>query len=381
MRDLWPAFRLTLSLVFLLHAGMRDVIQAADPAPTGVPEVSPDLSVSDAMDHLEPLWDSMRSDVVSCEVKFRIWYGLTPPTPVTWDQFRVILQRYGLGEHLESVPDFLREVAGPDAPLEALQRNLWEQGQHRRHDLGLFTHIHDDLFSFVRDGGNRQIHLYEKGRVPHSTPDLDLFRSPPNSRVAGYLPQQAERVGDLVRLISQSPPTPQRGHLQTTNTFDWATGVPVRRLQQLESQVLQEIDYSGLTTLAGGITLPRCFVMARYTNGIVNSIDVGLLDDVRLNEPIPEQTFVVSKPRLWQVLDFRGSAGGTSLAVLDDEVGDLRTLISETSPFQTAMSTDQENQRAPLSLPKRVLLVVNGLALVSLGIWMWKRASLKEPKH
>lgn len=371
-------------IVTLVYGGLLTNTKAADvPASESAPPPEASLSpeVTEAMDHLEPLWESMKSDVVSCSAEFRKFFRVTPGAPLTRDQFHEILRRHDLGEHPERVTNFLREVGGAEINIDVPVRHLFIQGQQRKHDLGLLSHVDDDQFSFVYDQGNKQVHLFERGRCPTGAPGLELFRSPLPSRTTGHRPQLAEREGALVRLISvsilESPPS----ELRTTNTIDWATGVMLHRLRELDGQIAQEVDYSGLTTFAGGITFPRCTWTAHYANGNLQAMDLAMLDDIRFNETIPESTFLVSKPESWYVLDFREQANGAKIPTPKSLVDDVRTLIPEyaLNPPEAPLPSGAKETR--LSLTKRVLLILNGLALMALGIWLWRRASLKEPNH
>lgn len=384
MRDVAGVFRLACCVALWAMGGLPPLTRAADPPASDKTVVSATAlspEITEAMDHLEPLWESMRSDVVSCEAKFRMFFRIKPIAPLTRDQVREKFQLHDLGEHPERTPDFLRDVGGLDAKIEVPTRQIFIQGQHRRHVLGLLTYVDDDRFSFVHDGDNQQVHVYERGRNPAGVPGLGLFRSPLQSRTGGYRPDIAEREGSLVRLITVTAPTSQAGELQTTNTIDWASGAVVNRLRTLHGEVIQEVGHSGLTTFAGGITLPRCVLTARYAKGFLQTLDLALLDEALLNEPIPESMFVVSKPEGWHVLDFREQANGASIPSPKGPVDDVRTLIPSLALNSPVLSVPQVQEPAPLSFPKRSLLVLNGLALIAVGVWMWRRASLKESKH
>ena len=333
------------------------------------------------MDHCEPLWESMRSDIVSCEIQFRKFFRAKPIAPLTRDQVLDLLKRHDLGEHPEHAADFLREVAGSEAKIEAPTRHLFVEGLHRKHELGQLTNVNDDNFSLVKDGDNKQIHVFERGRNPASYPSLESFRSPLQSRAEGYHPNRAERDGGLLKLITVTAAAGPVGEIQTTNTIDWSTGVVLRREQRMNGELLQEVDCSGLTTFSGGITIPRCVVTARYAKGSLQSLDLVLLDEAKINEAIPASIFVVAKPENWPVLDFREQASGTGIPVPQGLVDDVTTLIPSFALNPPGPDFAKENKARPLPLSRRTLLVLNGLALIALGIWMWKRASLKEPNH
>jgi hypothetical protein len=378
MRVVGAILRLVMYIALGAVWGFSPQLPAEDSA---VPSAALAAEISEAMDHCEPLWESMRSDIVSCEVRFRKIFRVKPVAPLTRDQVLDLLKRHDLGEHPDRTPHFLREVAGPDVKIEAPTRHLYVQGQHRKHDLGQLTYVTDDNFSLVHDGDNKQVHVYERGRNPASHPGLETFRAPLLSRAEGYLPDRAEREGSLLRLITVTAAAGTVEEIQTTNTIDWATGVVLSRLRRMNGEILQEVNYSGLTTFAGGITIPRCVLTARYAKGSLQNLDLALLDEARINEAIPESIFVVSKPEGWPLLDFREQASGAGIPVPQGQVDDARTLIPSFALNPPGPDFAKENEARSLPVSKRTLLVLNGLALIALGLWMWKRASLKEPSH
>jgi hypothetical protein len=276
MRVVGAILRLVMYIALGAVWGFSPQLPAEDSA---VPSAALAAEISEAMDHCEPLWESMRSDIVSCEVRFRKIFRVKPVAPLTRDQVLDLLKRHDLGEHPDRTPHFLREVAGPDVKIEAPTRHLYVQGQHRKHDLGQLTYVTDDNFSLVHDGDNKQVHVYERGRNPASHPGLETFRAPLLSRAEGYLPDRAEREGSLLRLITVTAAAGTVEEIQTTNTIDWATGVVLSRLRRMNGEILQEVNYSGLTTFAGGITIPRCVLTARYAKGSLQNLDLALLDE------------------------------------------------------------------------------------------------------
>jgi hypothetical protein len=62
-------------------------------------------------------------------------------------------------------------------------------------------------------------------------------------------------------------------------------------------------------------------------------------------------------------------------------VADVRTLIPETINLLPSASATQFQQITPMSFSMRAVLVLNGAALIALGIWIWRHASLGRQKH
>ena len=159
MRDFRATCLRVLMIVCLASGGILSSARSAEPPasdPSIVTEAILSPEVNEAMAHFEPLWASMNSDVVSCEARFRKFFRVKSMTPLTRDQVQAMLQRHDLGEHPERVSEFLRAVGGADAKVDVPLRHLFIQGQHRKHDMGLLSHVNDDQFSFVNDIGNKQ---------------------------------------------------------------------------------------------------------------------------------------------------------------------------------------------------------------------------------
>ena len=388
-RNASATFRWGLVLAIIV-AESRDSSLHADGsqvAGSGTSEITSDApggsssDVTASMEHLEPLWESMRSDVISTEAKFRIFFNVIPAKSLSSTDFQEILARSNLSQDHSQVLPFLQEVAGADPVPVPPDRHILEQGSNRRYDMNPMSYLHEDGLSVIVDGGNKQIRLFDPGRTPSDGPNLGVFRIPPTSRASGYLPGRAERDGNSVRLTSETTPDGLPGKLTTVNTIDWATGIPIRRVNSINDAPIQDVQYFGLTTFAGGITFPRCALTVRYAADRVGSIDLAVLDEARFNEPIAAAAFIVAKPENWELLDFRNQAEGLPIPVPPEEVTDVRSLIPSTLNGFALVAAQSERNDAPQSLTKRVLLILNGLGLNVLGRWLWKRASLKESKR
>ena len=340
--------------------------------------MSPDVAA--VMEHLEPLWESMRSDIVSSDAKLQVYYQIQPQKALTPAQIHEKLKQYPFADDSKYVAEFLLDVAGPDVTWTAPVQHLLEQGEWMRHDAGPLTYVHLSDLSLIVSSGNKQIHVYDPGRTPTSPESLSIFRSPMKSRADGHLPTRAERDGQVAHLESNIPPSPRRGAVTTRSTVDWATGVPLMRSHSFDSKLQQETIYSGLTTFSGGVTLPRFSTIIRYEQDRVSTIDLAILEDAAFNEPIPEQAFQQGKPENWKVFDYRGDLPGQEIRTQAEAVADVRTLIPETIHQIQSVSTTQLRPTSPMSMPMRAVLILNGTALIALGVWMWKHSSFGGQK-
>lgn len=361
-----------------LAAGSENESPANSPSRSITPSASPEVDA--VMEHLEPLWDSFRTDIVSSDAKFQIYYQIKPQSSLSQAQIHEQLDRYQFAGNIEQVTAFLTEVAGPRATFVAPIQHLLEQGEWTRHNAGPVSYIHLSDFSFIVEPDNKQIHVYDPGLTPTTPESLLIFRAPMKSREEGHLPTRVERDGQLVHLESIAPPNPRRGAVTTKSTIDWATGVPLMRSHSLDSKLIQDTVYSGLTTFSGGVTLPRYSTTIRYELDRVSSIELAVLTEATFNEPIPEQAFVQNKPENWKILDFRGDSPGREIHTPSEAVADVRTLIPETTHRPQSVSVTQQQQSAPMSIPMRAVLILNGTAFIALGIWMWKHTSLGGQK-
>gem|GEM_PF-2481834 len=381
------AFRLIFGMLLLIGGASDGPVQAEDfTSSSSVPTDSakanaPSSEVISAMEHLEPLWESMRTDIVSCEATFRMQLQVIPAIPLTRLQVHEMLSRYELNDHIERAPELFQELMGAGRVFAPPVRRYFEQGPLKRCEMNLLSHFQIEDLSLISDGDNKQVRVYERGLAPSDGADLGIFRFPLNSRVEGYHPDLAKREGALVRLTTLASSEGPLGHLVTTNTLDWATGILVQREQVIESELVQESVYFGLTTFAGGITFPRCAIGIHYAQGKAHSLELALLDEAKFNEPLPDKTFHLPKPPEWYVMDCRTDAGGIGIAVPREAVANVRTLIPASLAFSPSISTSQPQTPTSMSLVVRLLLILNGAILIAIGIWMWKHASLKEQKH
>lgn len=341
-------------------------------------EVSPNVTA--VMEHLEPLWESMRSDIVSTDAKFQVYYQISPHQPLSQAQIHEKLKLYPFADRPEHVTAFIRDVAGADATWVAPVQHLLEQGERMRHHAGPVTYVQFPDMSLTVTPSNKQIYVYDPGRTPTTPQSLSIFRSPMKSRAEGHLPKRAEREGQVVHLESSIPPSPLRGAVTSRSTIDWATGVPLIRSHSFDDNLQQETIYSGLMTFSGGVTLPRFSTIIRYEQNRVSTIDLAILQDATFNEPIPEQAFQQNKPEKWKVFDFRNDLPGQEIWTPSEAVADVRTLIPATGHQIPSVSTTQLRPTAPMSIPMRAVLILNGTALITLGVWLWKHASISGQK-
>lgn len=342
------------------------------------PSVSPDVTA--VMEHLEPLWESMRSDIVSTDAKLQVYYQIQPHQPLTQAQIHEKLKQYPFAERPEEVTAFLQDVAGPDATRIAPVQHLLEQGGRMRHDAGPVIYVHLSDLSLTVTPSNKQIYVYDPGRTPTTPESLSIFRSPMKSRAEGHLPTRIKREGQVVHLESNIPSSPQRGAVTIRSTIDWATGVPLMRSHSIDSKLQQETIYSGLTTFSGGVTLPRFSTIIRYEQDRISTIDLAILLDAAFNEPLSEQVFQQGKPEKWKVFDYRGDLPGQEIRTQSEAVADVRTVIPDAIHQTQSVSTTQLRPTATMSIPMRAVLILNGTALITLGVWMWRHASFGGQK-
>ncbi len=364
---------------FTVAAEPGNEVSANPPAGPVTPSVSPEVTA--VMEHLEPLWENMRSEIISSEARFQVYYQVKPQSSLSQSQIHEKLERYQFADDPEQAVLFLRDITGQDVTFVPPVQHMREQGEWLRHDAGPVSYVNVTDFSFIVEPGNKQIHVYDPGRTPTTAESLSIFRTPMKSRAAGHFPTKAERDGQVVHLETVTPPSHRRGTVTSKSTVDWATGVPLSRLHSLDTRLLQETVYSGLTTFSGGVSLPRYSTTIRYEQDRVSSIDLAILKEATFNEPIPEQAFLLSKPANWKVLDYRGDSPGREIPTQAEAEVDVRTLIPETINLLPSVSATQFQQITPMSFPMRAVLVLNGAALIALGIWIWKHASLGRQKH
>lgn len=99
-----------------------------------------------------------------------------------------------------------------------------------------------------------------------------------------------------------------------------STGIVRRWLEMQRSMPLQEVFQEGTIDAPGGISLPMFVAAFGYREGQLDSLRLTIVDDIRLNTPVPEDTFSVTAPARSRILDKRSPGGATVYSLQQDQV-------------------------------------------------------------
>lgn len=293
-----------------------------------------------------------------------------------WPRDRVlaVLNEQDVTQGPASIAELFRKLSVKTPPVPA-PRRLRQQDRQERYTQGAKTTLKDETVSLLSDSGTRVIRVLDRGRELEGYYDLGYFRVPSKTRAAGLKPLSVSRHEDRVTITTEVIGG-NGGTIQTKLDVDWASGVAIHRQALREGSVFREVIYSGLTAFPGSITVPRVVTTLYYTEGHLKTMDLAVITSAQFNTPFPAGTFQISKPEKWAVLDFRGQAEGTRFEFPTQAVDDIRSLIpSQPLDPLRASPIQMVEQTSPW---RRLLLALNGLVLIGVAIWFWKRSGTDE---
>ncbi len=326
------------------------------------------------LEHLEPLWDGMRSDVVSFDIEYQLFMQVKPDGEWPRDKVLAALQRHDLAQGVEQIPALFKELATKSKPV-AIARHLQKQGSEERYSVGKKTILMDETVSLIAEEPRKLLRALDRGREGEGYYSIEYFRVPTKTREGGLRASSVERNGDLVTIGTKT--VARDGvTIETFVDLDWATGVVLHRRSLREGVLYREMDYSGITTFPGNLTIPRVVTTLNYANGFLKSMDLVLLGAAQFNMPLPKETFELTKPADWVALDYRGNAAGTKFDLPPQDIANIRTVIPS-QPLEPFQVTDTKFviERSPW---RRALLAINGVVFLGVAVWFWRRGGSRE---
>jgi hypothetical protein len=320
--------------------------------------------------HFRPLWDHLRSDIQSAEVHFRVYYSVKPAGPCDDQRLHELIDQYELANSASRVEEFLKEFSGA-AKLTAPDRVHRQNGDRTRQEFGQSIYIEDSDYFMIRKDANRQIAAYYRGGSTIGIPRLEHIRRLPNT---DYEPQRITRTGVTATLSSQSVLNVrgQEFPVEAEYECDWDSGIPIRFRRRVDGRLLSETHLFNLTEYTGNVTFPECAMKVNYVPGQVTpqvqQLTLYVVDEARFNVGVPDNLFVMSKPVGMTVLDYRFPGSAQDLGVTQQEVADIRKVLPATSRAMSAFVAPEWSMR------RRLFFLANGILMIGLSIWLWRRA-------
>ncbi len=356
-----------------------EVPPVASPSPASPSPASPSpaASAADEAATIRDIFDQVaaqREEIFSAKITYR-WHLATYRKPDnTPDHVRAIFDQYDLiGD-----PDSLRELVHALEPDPATVDPPWETrtfhmlGQKRRTDTsqGVIQMVDDD-HEMEYEGFNRQLSVDQRGKSSvHLTAIRDFRCNPPAPR-HGLKAEDYRIVGSTADSITLEmiPSEETTGGISPYQyTFERATGVLTHYQVTHADGLAREVWQSGLTEYPGGVVIPSLRIVTMYREGRLSSLRVFIIDEAEFNGPVSEELFIMPVPAGTVVVDYRfpNSPSRRTKKAADD----VRSILAPVSvPVPRVADSRGPNWR--------MVLILNGIALIVVATVLWRRASVR----
>lgn len=371
MRMSWAIFFVAAGIMMSARLPLR----AADSPTLASP---PRDAQSEALiSRLKELWETRRSEIQTADVHYRMFHGVKLDPPLTMEQLEQRIDEFELRTAPRRALEFLGAVSASKFKSDVATRRLCIDGPKARYECGDTIKVHDADYLFHQDLFNKTIQVNWTGASITPIPPLtwlrdippDLVLQPENLTITETTSNIDLAYDTSIEIQGQTQP------LRREFQFDKISGIPLRRHYITNSKPTETLYQLALVTGPDGVVFPGCVIRLKYqTEGpgdLVREIDLTELVDSRFNHSISPDTFVMPKPRGFVLLDHR--AGEKRLGSINEDVNNAKSLVN---PVVTI-----DFGPAPVSWQRRAFFMVNGLLFIALGIWLWRRVSLKEPNH
>lgn len=343
--------------------------EAATPQLLSGPEAAAELA------RLQNLWQTRRTEIHSCDIRYRVYYSLPVNPPLTIEQFEQRLDEYGLRTSPARSNEFLRAICPGFTPTVSTRR-LVRDGDLGRYEVGNDVKVHDGELQLDYSKFNKSITIRYQGQSNTPVPPIDWLREiPPELKLK---PEDAalSKSATTVELKYDTRMFTKGGALASRNEFLFETesGIAHYRHYFTKSEPTESLYQLALATGPDRIAFPRCSFRLLYDQertGLINHINFTEVLESKFNHSIPFETFTLPKERGVAVFDYR--KGDRMLDLTEKATKDTRQLLIE-----------PENPEAiqmfiPMPWRCRALFIVNGLILIGIGIRIWRSVSLKRP--
>ncbi|MAT70075.1 MAG: hypothetical protein CMJ58_11190 [Planctomycetaceae bacterium] len=331
---------------------------------------TPDSQVKDL---LIRKWASQRAEIATGDFSQRILRrGSNALLPLTLDELKIILNEEEFGGTHEQFVNIARRVMVPEE-FAKLDRYWGEKKILVDGDRGLeegegMAQIYDGENYVVQiDRGEfDEVLLGSRQRINLKRQDLRDLRIVPDERFGIENLEIEDIKAGQVHLLVRLRPDSQPKKL----SVDEASGIITEWLDSNKSgEPIEARFMSHLVELGEGIVFPRVAIRARFGSRgnlglsgrrlIVFSMSV--LDEMKINQPLPEGVFAVGTKRRTLVRDKRGDDSRDFFT--ESKANDVKQLASISMAGESNGSSSRTSY----------WLVVNGIVCVIVGLLLLRR--------
>ncbi len=371
-RIFWGTAPSVAALIFSV-AVPGSVAFGDDPSPPPAAETRPATDEAETIREIFDQVAAQREEIFSAKITYR-WHLATYRKPDnTPDRVRALFNQYDLiGD-----PDSLRELVHTLVPEPATIDPPWELrtfhmlGEKRRADTSRdVIQLVDDDREMTYEGFNKQLTVDQRGKSNiHLTAIRDFRCNPPGPpyglKVEDY--RVADSTADSVTLEMIPSEEGPDGISPYRYTFDRATGVMSHYAVTHNDGLAREVWQLGLTEYPGGIVMPSLRIVTMYRQGRLNSLRVFIIEEAEFNGPVSEDLFIMPVPAGTVVVDERFAQARARRT--REAVDDVRSILAPVSvPVPRIADGNGPNWR--------MVLILNGVALIVFATVLWRRASL-----
>jgi len=322
--------------------------------------------VADDVSDFADLWEGYRTEIGSGRVDFTIWR--THVQPMSLEELKERLEKVEL-ERVEGLferfsREFVRHWDG--------KRKIWMDsqlvldGDKVKLSDGYFTHLQVRGLHLMFDHLAESVSVYKRGECPFSVIEVNSFRDAPNQTyVDRQVPIQELEKWWLMETDEGQLYMDSRDGLPREHTVLMKRGGPPYRFTK----------YVGHTLYPGGMTMPTVRVDAFFNEQGLSNLELRVIRDAEFNIEIYESEFVVGLERGTNWFDNRSHFnGGQVREPVRDAIEYFEAIVPpQQPPMKVAdMPPPEREFRFPFTW-EGFLLVLNGLALIALGIHFWRR--------
>ncbi len=343
------------------------------------PSSSPATELRPAVDDAELIREifdqvaAQREEIFSAKITYRWHLATYRRTDNTPDRVRALLGQYDLiGD-----PDSLRDLVQTLVPEPATIDPPWEMrtfhmlGEKRRADTSRdVIQMVDDDREMTYEGFNRQLRVSQRGKSNiHLTTIRDFRCNPPSPpyglKVEDYrVVDSTEEAVTLEMIPSPEDPVSVSPYRYT---FDRATGVLTHYTVTHSDGLAREVWQLGLTEYPGGVVIPSVRIVTMYRQGRLNTLRVFMIEEAEFNGPVSEDLFIMPVPAGTVVVDERFAQRHARRT--REAVDDVRSILAPASVSVPHIA----DSKGP---NWRLVLILNGIALIVFATVLWRRASL-----
>ncbi len=361
--------------------------QVADSAVSGA-----EVREAELREQLKSQWELFRGGIATVEAEFSVCNLFFrskelpkieanykrpefPEPTLTGEELVALIDRLDLVNHPENRDLFCEQALAGQPAFSQPWIDSWrylQKGQLLRDEYAGRAYVLDATNFVDIQPGSHQMRVNVRGRYAMRHYMLSDLLPLTNDPLA---------VADTWRIIEHPeadyfemrPPGVDDG---TYAIIDTATNVPLLWRMVDNGVVVGDLIARNVVTLPSGIPFPFLSARATYYKGQLTQLHLQIIKTVELNHPLEDAVFKVQAIPGDMLIDQRGEL--VRPVKVDQPIDDVVAFLdAQGSSFDATAAPASATGR--VSSPLQVILFLNGLVLLVVGVFLWRRS--RDPKH